>query len=230
VSLRVSGKIPELWNPVTGTTHLAQKWKIKDNRTILPLRLDAGESVFIVLQKPTKQTASEKGENWADFEKVVHITSPWTVQFNTAARGPKQPIIFETLTGWNTHTDPQIRYYSGTAVYSNSFDWNGKKQETIYLELENIYNLATVKINGIDCGTIWTKPYRVDISNALKQGSNTIEIAVTNTWANRIMGDENFNAEPDESKRIWTNARYRVAEKILVKSGLTGEVKIVKEL
>jgi hypothetical protein len=87
-----------------------------------------------------------------------------------------------------------------------------------------------VKINGMDCGTIWTKPYRLDISKALKQGRNTIEIAVANTWANRMMGDEDFNAEPDESKRIWTNARYRLPEKVLVKSGLTGEVRIVRKL
>jgi hypothetical protein len=253
VSLRVSGKIPELWNPVTGTIRFAQKWEIKDNRTILPLRLDAGESVFIVLQQPTKLTASEKGENWATFETVIPPSplkgeqgtwethtekaplrglgaSPWKVQFDTTARGPEQPVIFETLTAWNEHSDPQIRYYSGTAVYSNSFDWNGKKDEKIWLELENIYHLASVKINGIDCGTIWTKPYRVDISQALKQGHNTIEIAVTNTWANRMMGDEDFNQEPDESKRIWTNARYRLSEKVLVQSGLTGEVKIIKEL
>jgi hypothetical protein len=256
MSLRVKGKIPELWNPVTGSIRLAQKWEMKDNRTVLPLRLDAGESIFIVLQKPTTQIVSDKGENWATFETIIPPSrftpqppkggvkspigdlgvaplrglwaSPWKVQFEASARGPEQPVVFETLTAWNEHPDPQIRYYSGTAVYSNSFDWKGKSSEQIYLELDSVYNLASVKINGIDCGTIWTKPYRVDISKALKQGRNTIEIAVTNTWANRIMGDEDFNQEPDESKRIWTNARYRLAERVLVKSGLTGKVSIVK--
>jgi hypothetical protein len=42
------------------------------------------------------------------------------------------------------------------------------------------------------------------------------------------MGDEDFNAEKDGDKKIWTNARYRLQEKKLVPSGLTGKVKIVK--
>ena len=40
------------------------------------------------------------------------------------------------------------------------------------------------------------------------------------------MGDEDFGAEKDDSKKIWTNARYRLADKVLVKSGLIGSVKM----
>ncbi|MDR2682791.1 MAG: DNA-binding protein, partial [Dysgonamonadaceae bacterium] len=134
------------------------------------------------------------------------------------------------LTAWNDHPDEQIRYYSGTAVYSTVFNWDGNPgNDRIFLELDSLYNIAGVKINGKDCGTIWTKPYRLRIASALQHGPNTLEIEVTNTWANRIMGDEVFNAEKDESKKIWTNARYRLASKRPVASGLTGQVKIVSQ-
>ncbi|MDR0845363.1 MAG: DNA-binding protein [Tannerella sp.] len=236
VSLRVTGKIPECWNPVTGNIRPYSRWEMKNGRTLLPIRLDAGESVFIVLQKSTNQSSSEAGENWDTFEKILSINalspfrgvevSPWTVRFDVSSRGPEESVVFETLTEWNEHPDPRIRYYSGTAVYSTTFNWK-ETNENQFIELDSVYNLASVKINGIDCGTIWTKPYRLDISKALKPGVNAIEIEVSNTWANRIMGDEDFNAEADESKKIWTNARYRIPKKELVKSGLTGEIRIV---
>jgi len=56
------------------------------------------------------------------------------------------------------------------------------------VDLGKVCNLATVRVNGFDCGTLWTAPYRVDISKALKKGVNEIEIEVTNTWANAING------------------------------------------
>jgi hypothetical protein len=230
LSLRVKGKIPELWNPVDGSIRPARKWAIKEGRTTLPIHLDAGESVFIVLQKPTGRLSSAEGENWRTYEEVQAINSPWTVQFDTLSRGTKQPIVLETLTEWNEHENPQIRYYSGSAVYSATFDRKETSSERLHIELENIYHLASVKVNGIDCGTIWTKPYRLDISKALKAGRNTVEIQVTNTWANRIMGDEDFNAAEEDANKIWTNARYRLQKKVPVKSGLTGKVRIVKEL
>jgi hypothetical protein len=227
LSLRVNGKIPELWNPVDGSKRIAKKWKNEHGRTILPIALDAGESVFVVLEKPTETLFMEQGNNWDDFEEQLCITPPWTVRFDPASRGPEHPVIFETLTGWEEHPDPQIRFYSGTAVYTAAFHWNGVSSGNFFIELDNIYNMATVKINGKDCGTIWTKPYRLAVSNALKLGINTVEIQVSNTWTNRITGDENVDTKNEEMNKSWTNAPYRLPEKILVKSGITGKVRIV---
>ncbi|MDR3219313.1 MAG: DNA-binding protein [Dysgonamonadaceae bacterium] len=224
VSLRVTGKIPAYWNPVDGRIRLAENPKTENGRTILSLQLDADESVFIVLQKPSGQALPATAKKGNHYEKIMEITSPWHVRFDTVSRGPEQAVVFEKLTEWNEHPDERIRYYSGTAVYTTRFEWEKQAQGSIFIELENIYNMAGVKINGTDCGILWTKPYRLDITKALRPGSNVLEIQVSNTWANRIMGDENFNAESDENKKIWTNARYRLAEKRLVKSGLTGKI------
>ncbi|MDR2804650.1 MAG: DNA-binding protein [Dysgonamonadaceae bacterium] len=228
VSLRVGGKIPELWYPVTGDIRRASNWKIENGRTTLPLRLDAGESVFIVLQQPAQQASANDGKNWLEYSEVLTIASPWTVQFDPLSRGPELPVTFPTLIEWNEHPDESIRYYSGSAIYSTVFDWDDPRGDNrIFLELDSLYNVATVTLNGKDCGTIWTKPYRLNIASALKRGKNTLKIEVSNTWANRIMGDEDFNAEKDANKRIWTNAPYRLAEKRLVASGLSGNVKLV---
>ena len=82
-----------------------------------------------------------------------------------------------------------------------------------------VCNLATVRMNGIDCGIIWTAPYRADITTALKEGINTLEIEVTNTWANALKGADEGKA-PFEG--IWTNAKYRKQENELLPAGLLG--------
>ena len=74
-------------------------------------------------------------------------------------------------------------------------------------------------MNGVDCGTIWTAPYRADITGALKKGINELEIEVTNTWANALTGADEGKAPFDG---IWTNAKYRRAEKTLLPAGLLG--------
>jgi hypothetical protein len=33
------------------------------------------------------------------------------------------------------------------------------------------------------------QPYEIDITKAVKKGENSIEIEVTNTWHNRLIGD-----------------------------------------
>lgn len=222
VSLRVANKAPELWNPVTSSITPATSWIHKGDRTELTIDLDANESVFIVLQETGREPINVSKQRITE----QTITTPWAVQFDSQMRGPKETVTFAKLSDWSENDDELIRYYSGTAVYNNTF---GIKKETgkhYFIELNDIFNMAEVKINGIVCDTIWTKPYRLDITNAVTDGINKLEISVVNTWANRIMGDEDFGAEKDDSKRTWTNARYRMADKKLVKSGLVGEVKI----
>jgi hypothetical protein len=226
VSLRVKGKVPELWNPVDGDIRPARSWRMEEDRTALLLRLDAGESIFVVLQQPTKEVVSEKGGNHSDYSEVVAIAAPWRVQFDPQAGGPEEPVIFPALTEWNQNENEAIRYYSGTAVYSVAFDWEGKGENNhAFLALDSLYNIATVRVNDIDCGTLWTKPYRLSIGHALKHGANTLQIEVSNTWANRLMGNEDFHTE--SSTATWTNAHYRLADKHPVASGLTGRVRIL---
>ena len=120
----------------------------------------------------------------------------------------------------------KIKYYSGTAIYKKELVWKGKTTDKIWLDLGTIANIAEVSVNGKDCGTLWTFPYKVDISEALKKGKNTIEIKITNTWANRLIGDQKL---PKEERLTWTTAPFRLEGNPLLKAGLLGPVTIVKE-
>jgi hypothetical protein len=231
ISLRGMGKEPELWNPVNGDIRRADVWRMEGGRTMLPLRLEACESVFVVLQRRVAETVSAGAGNYFDYAAVAVVASPWLVQFDPKFGGPEGAVAFPALEEWNRHDNEAIRYYSGTAVYTTELDWTGEiGDKPLFLALDSVYNIASVRINGIDCGTIWTKPYRLPISHALRQGKNTLQIEVTNTWANRLMGNEEFGAGDTPNIATWTNARYRVGEKKLVPAGLSGGVRVELEI
>lgn len=221
LSLRVNGKVPELWNPVTGSMLTAKSWKIKGGRTIVPVRLEEGGSLFVVLQQPAKKQNSEAGKNWVETVAAQRLEGPWTVQFDAAFGGPVKPVVLPSLVDWRTHKDSAIRYYSGKAVYEKKFNWNKPVVSPVWLNLGKVANTAEVFVNGISCGIAWTAPYKVDISKALKKGANSLRIEVINTWNNRLVGDSRLAPE----KRItYTVYPFKMTGKPLLEAGLLGPV------
>ena len=223
LSLRTLGKIPELWDAISGEIHPPLSWQVQNGRTVLPLNLEANGSVFVIFRKASTSNYHKKEQ----IVKVVQTLKPaWTVTFDAKLGGPKTPVKWNTLQNWSQSADSTIMYYSGTAVYSQTFTYKaGKEQSSIYLNLNKVDNLAEVFVNNVSCGIAWTAPYRVNISKALKPGVNQIRIAVTNTWANRLMGD---HALPKEKQITWSNAPYRLEGKALLPAGLMGPVVIEK--
>lgn len=222
LSLRVSGRVPELWDAVSATIANAKEWKIVNGRTILPVQLAANGSIFIVLGKATASKQSNIGKNWMTTGIVQTLNEPWQVKFDSSAGGPSKPVIFTTLSDWSKHIDTAIKYYSGTASYEYSFEWNGNEtQHKSWLDLGKIANIAAITLNGIDCGIVWTEPYRIEITNALKKGTNNLIISVTNTWANRLIGDLRL---PPEKRITHTTAPLRLEGQPLLPAGLLGPV------
>ncbi len=79
---------------------------------------------------------------------------------------------------------------------------------------------AQVRLNGKDHGPLWTKPFRVEITNVVKPSENILEIDVANPWPNRIVGDSRL---PPERRYTHTNIVYN-QETPLAESGLLGLV------
>lgn len=221
LSLRVAGRVPELWDPLTGTTEAARSWRKQNGRTILDVRLEPNASLFVVLQQPATMEGKQGGANWSAVQTVATIGCSWQVGFDTSVGGPAQSLVLDSLTDWSRHADSRVQHYSGTAVYRKQFTWSGAAGQQVWLDLGRVANLAEVIVNGKPCGIAWTYPFRVDISKALQQGSNMLEIGVTNTWANRIIGDQ---ALPEAQRITHTNAPYRLKDKPLLPAGLLGPV------
>jgi len=127
--------------------------------------------------------------------RTVNLNQTWNVAFPPNWGAPPS-ISLAKLQSWSTHTNPGVKYFSGSAVYTKTFTLPAKGVGKPYrLDLGRVKNFATVTLNGRKFAPLWKEPFVLDVSNAVKQGENKLEIKVTNLWVNRIIGDEQL--EPD---------------------------------
>jgi hypothetical protein len=195
---RVHGKQPELWNPVTGEVRSLPEFAERNGRTAVPLEFAPAQSWFVIFRQNAGAPSKLKAANFPKTTPLQEVCGPWEVQFDPKWGGPAGPIRFEALDDWSKRPEPGIKYYSGTAVYRTRFEApadtpSGSKK---WLALGEVRDLARVKLNGQDLGVAWTAPWEVEITSALKPGANLLEIEVSNTWVNRMIGDEQ---EPDDT-------------------------------
>lgn len=221
VSFRLSGKVPELWHPETGKIEKVS-YQIKDGRTIIPLSFDPWDAYFVVFREKTTVASYTKP---ALTESVVsQLETPWSVQFQEGRGAPAQTSLTK-LVSLTENPDPGIKYFSGTASYENRFTLPSRAANAAYvLDLGDIKNLAEVVVNGQSVGIVWKKPYRIDMSAAVRAGSNTVQIKVTNLWVNRLIGD----AQPGVTNKItFTTLPFYKADSPLLPAGLLGPVRVI---
>jgi hypothetical protein len=130
----------------------------------------------------------------------IELNTDWDVAFSVKDGGPDHA-KFDKLISWSDHADKGIKYYSGTAAYTKTFDVPADeigKGRRFTLDLGSVEVMAEVKLNGKDLGLLWKTPYRIDISDAIQSGENKLEVKVVNLWINRMIGDESL---PEDSER-----------------------------
>ena len=221
---RVSGLQPEWWQPATGEMRNLPAYIQGKNTTVVPLKLEPLESAFIVFRMPAgKSSLSAVEDNFPLSSVIAEINNDWTVSFDKNMRG-EESVKFDVLKDWSTVEDENIKYYSGTAVYTNSFTLNSlPKNEAIYINLNKVGVMAKVKVNDSYVGGLWTAPYRLDISEFVKEGENKLEIEVVNTWVNRLIGDSRL---PVDQRPTWSPQNPFTPTSALMPSGLMGPVVI----
>ncbi|MFA6564781.1 MAG: glycosyl hydrolase [Verrucomicrobiia bacterium] len=198
-TFRVSGKQPELWWPDTGRTELVTAYEMKDGCTTLPLRFDPSGSMFVVFRSSRLAPRDAGTTNVLSRSERTTLPGPWQVTFDPKWGGPAKPVTFEKLEDWSKHTNPRIRYYSGTAVYRTTFQSRIQTPKSkMFLDLGKVAIMADVTLNGKPLGILWKPPFRLDVTDELKPGENTLELRVVNLWINRMIGDEQL---PEDSDR-----------------------------
>ncbi|SNR77060.1 Glycosyl hydrolases family 2, sugar binding domain [Lutibacter agarilyticus] len=287
----IDGKIPELWNPVTGETKKLGQFTHKNGKTKAWINLEGEESVFVVFRESSKEinyVSLENGpkdkntefllneknqlelvakENGAylvtfksgekmeldlkDMAQPYNINGSWEVEF-LKDNDFEATLPFDELTDWKDHFNENIKYYSGTAIYRKTFNFDTKKTgktERYILDLGKVSIAAEVILNGKNLGVLWIAPFIIDITKELKQGENTLEIKVTNQWTNHLIGDERFSATdgydktaismpdwyinnetmPKSKRTTFTTAQFYNKNSRLLSAGLLGPVQIKNE-
>lgn len=231
-TFRVQGKQPEIWDPVTGEMRIASSFTQHDGYTTVPLEFVPYGSYFVVFDKTISTDKQGEGDrNFSKLEIAQDLSHSWEVMFDTTMGGP-QKVFFEDLSNWIDRPEEGIKYYSGTATYRKSFDLSFKKGngERIYLDLGDVKHVSSVRFNNKDLGVLWCTPWRIDITDYVKETSNFVEIDVINLWANRVIGDWKL---PKEQRFTRTHDVFRFdmlrASTPLTDAGLLGPVSILKE-
>jgi beta-galactosidase/beta-glucuronidase len=158
--------------------------------------------------------------------RLTSVDGAWDVAFQPN-RGAPAKAKLPTLASWHENTDAGVKYFSGTATYTKTIDapadWF-KAGGKLWLDLGDVKNIAEITVNGKPLGVLWKAPFRVDVTGALKPGSNTLEIKVTNLWVNRLIGDQ----QPDvTTKYTYTAVQFYRADSPLLPSGLIGPVQLI---
>jgi hypothetical protein len=215
---RVTGKQPELWHADTGTSEPIS-YRIENGETVVPMMMAPESSDFVVFRKPAKAPS-------LDVHKPTQVllgtlNGPWALAFQPG-RGAPAVLAMPELAALETSTNPGVKYFSGEVTYARAFKLpkGYRRGHPLWIDLGTVRDLAQVTLNGKDIGTLWHAPYRVDVSGAVKRGTNALQVKVANTWVNRLIGD----AQPGAAKITWTSDGTYRADAPLRPSGLIGPV------
>ena len=222
VSFRVAGRIPELWQAVTGERREAPVWQQQGKRTEVMMTLEPLESVFVVFAKPVGQSPCDRRA--AATETTRELTCDWTLSFESDSlhRGPEKPLAMSALSDLSKSADPAVKYYSGTVTYRTKFTAaKPAPGARVVLSFGSVREIARVKVNGRVAGGMWTAPYEVPVTDLLKEGENTLEVEVATSWVNRLVGDA---ALPAAQRQTWISTGGYKPTSALRPSGLIGPV------
>ena len=218
--LRVDGKVPELWHSNTGKRQPVS-YSIKNGITTVYVNLTSQESVLVVLQQEAKEKSLQLPS--PTFKQLTTLNGPWQITF-PAGMGAPDKITLDKLYSLSAHPEDGVKYFGGTATYTKEMvapkAWF-RPGTGLVLDLGEVKDIAEVIVNGQSLGIVWKPPYRMDITESLKVGTNNITIQVTNQWTNRIAGDV---LHPDQKVLSGTGLNFGPPDTTLIESGLIGPV------
>ncbi len=230
ISFRVIGMTPELWYPDNGRMEKALQFQTENQHTKINLKFPPHGSLFVVFRNKPDINVIEQ-EQLSHISEII-VKGPWQVQFPPNWDTPEH-IEMDSLVSWPVYPDEGIRYFSGTACYKNTFvleDDHVRTGNKLMLDLGKVESFAEISLNGHRLGILWKSPYVIDITEVVKSGENELEVKVTNTWWNRLVGDsrypDGFPGSDYHQPRTFTTHKAWKADDQLLPAGLLGSVKI----
>lgn len=184
---RADGRAVEVWNAVDGSRAAARWTACADGRTAVALDLPKGGSAFVVFRPAPVEAAAPAAAR----APLKTIAAPWRVSFayHRLAAPPPAPATFDALVDWTTRDD--LRHFAGAATYRADVALTADEAAAaVALDLGVLPSgLASVAVNGVDCGVVWCAPWTIDARGAFRAGANAVEIRYVNNWHNLLIGE-----------------------------------------
>ncbi|KAA6441800.1 glycoside hydrolase [Dyadobacter flavalbus] len=214
------------YDPLRGESSLSYRIS-KDKKKEIFLSLLPGQSCF--LQEPAgKSDTSVENRKSEEFT----IKGNWELTFLKGRPNVPAATKLNEMKSWTMLPDSAI-YFSGTACYKITFDVPRQLlgSKSVLLDLGDVREVATVRLNGKSVGTAWSIPFQLPLSKDLKEKGNILEIEITNLSAN-------YMRLRDQQKPEWkkfndinivdiTYQKFDAAKWEPMPSGLLGPVKLI---
>ena len=214
VKLKASGNA-EIWDAVTGAIHGIPVQQDGEYACV-KLDLERAGNCFVVFRE---NTAPKAPAPRLSMDKAVNLTE-WSIQYPEGWGAPEGKHELSRLGPWkDLPVGPEAQAFSGTVVYESTF--NSPEDREYVLDLGEVDMIADITLNGEPAGVLWAHPYRLTIQ--AKPGNNTLRVAVTSTWYNRLAYDANL---PESQRKTWTIAGPEAGSP-LRDSGLLGPVRLL---
>jgi hypothetical protein len=167
-----SGPAPVAWDPVT-----LRREALPEVDGGYRLSLPAVGSVFIV-------DGGNAAAPWQEPDAEVPLVSEW----HLTLPGVLDTVLPAGVRPW-TELGSEAAGFAGVGTYSTDVDVDEQvlHGRAAVLVLSDVGDLAGVRINGIDCGVVWTSPFRIEVTRALRPGRNTVQVDVASAWMNRLI-------------------------------------------
>lgn len=131
--------------------------------------------------------------------RSVQLEGPWTLAAKAEdglGLSEDFSLSLNELKPWREL--PELHDYAGVATYTTEFDWDGglDGSESVVLSIGKPYELASVSLNGEALGAVWHYPYQLEITDALKSGSNQLQLEVPNVLLNYEAREQSHYPRP----------------------------------
>jgi hypothetical protein len=218
-----------LHDPMTGSSALLPTREKGQDQQIY-IDIASGES--FILQVSTSRIDAEPYIPIEPVGSAFTLEGKWDIEFIYGGPNLPQAYTANSLSSWTDAPDEKAKVFAGTARYSLTFDLPDFSNAIDYLlDLGDVRESARVKINGTDVATLFALPMRSRVGQYLKEGSNTIDIEVTNLTANRIryLDMQKINWKIMRDANIMTPAYkpFDASSWPLQPSGLLGPVRLI---
>ena len=217
ITFRVKGLVPYLIDPETGRQEQCCVYRAKAGRTALSLRFVPYGSHLIAFRKARPQPHLLRSdlpvvERSPGGGLLVRAYRPGSYAV-TDSKGQKRKVLVKELpqalniAQWSLNVEgrlrarrldkpcswteiPEIKGFSGPGIYRATFhlpkEWVARGIG-LELDLGDVREVATVRVNGKLAGRLWTPPNALDITRLVRKGSNSLRVEVSNLLINKVL-------------------------------------------